>query len=451
MKKLLVVFVVLTMVCFSSMAFADMSDVSVTVDGSVQIRSRDFENLNFDKFNDAGTTRDTQERIMLDVNAKAGDDVKGKISLWNDWEDWGNLESAEGTGFGSPAKSGIDVNSFGFREAWMNFNVPGIPVNVTAGHQLLQLGNGWFLRNKHYGDDAWVVANVTGPNTVAAVNIKAAEISTHSSDQAIDGYALLDVFKLADNMTVGADLTSVLDRANSLGLGGAGAPGSVALYNLGLNFNGTLGPLVLSAQVDGQAGKTDTALGASFEGNEVVIQGKVPIDPLTIRFTAARGSGDNGIGSTTPRRDPNYEGMQTLLDIDPHYTFLYEYKIPTAAGAANYFGGVHTGFENTTALSLGAQFAASKSVNFGIDVWWLQATEAANVANLVGTGASAINGGLSHNIGWEEDINLNWQLYNNLSWNWVAGYFTPGNVYQSHNGANADAAYGLQGVLALTF
>ena len=57
------------------------------------------------------------------------------------------------------------------------------------------------------------------------------------------------------------------------------------------------------------------------------------------------------------------------LDVDPHYTFLYEYKISTAAGAKN------TGFSNTTALGLGASFAATKSLTIGADVWLLQATE----------------------------------------------------------------------------
>ena len=63
----------------------------------------------------------------------------------------------------------------GVREAWVNFNLPGVPVNVNAGHQLLSLGNGWFFRSMKYGSDAWVLANVTGNNTAAVVNVKFAE------------------------------------------------------------------------------------------------------------------------------------------------------------------------------------------------------------------------------------------------------------------------------------
>src|SRR5208337_4587815 len=147
--------------------------VDVSVGGSVQIRSRDFVNLRFNNGDPTQTYSDTQERVELDVNVKAGDDVRGKIALWNDFQDWGTLEQQQGVGFGNTTSSSSTGEHFGFREAWLSFNMPGIPVNVTAGHQLLALGQGWFLRNKHFGDDAWVVANVTGPNTAAFVNIKA--------------------------------------------------------------------------------------------------------------------------------------------------------------------------------------------------------------------------------------------------------------------------------------
>ena len=174
MKKFLAVLAVVALVCLSSMAFA----ADVTVGGSVEIRSRDFSDLGLNK-NLPETTRgdvqDTQERIRLDVNAKAGDDVKGKIELEQDFgtgaQDWGNANGAPLDV--RPDRTTLENSSaLGFREAWMSVNLPGLPVNVTAGHQLLQLGNGWFFRSKHFGSDAWVVANQTGNNTLAFVDVK---------------------------------------------------------------------------------------------------------------------------------------------------------------------------------------------------------------------------------------------------------------------------------------
>jgi hypothetical protein len=176
MKKFVVLLVVVAMTCFSAVAFA----AEVTVGGSIEVRSRDFNNLKtlpsgYDSEATANDYRDTQERIRIDINAKAGD-VKGKLELEQDFNvganDWGTgndilYNKAGGSAYSNSTQNG----NIGFREAWINFNLPGIPLNVTAGHQLLALGNGWFFKNMHYGDDAWVVANVTGGNTFAVADI----------------------------------------------------------------------------------------------------------------------------------------------------------------------------------------------------------------------------------------------------------------------------------------
>ena len=314
------------------------------------------------------------------------------------------------------------------REAWINFNLPGLPLNVNVGHQLLQLGNGWFLRNMKYGDDAWVVANVTGANTVAFVDIKAAEGSTAQADD-IDGYALLDVFKLSVTMTAGIDLTSVNDRRATLV--GAPAGASLNLQNIGLNFNGAFGMLNLKAEVDFQMGKVENIspfTDSKFKGNQIVIQGNVALDPVTVNFTAARGSGKEST-------DTDQKEMVNILDADQHYTFLYEYKMATAAGAT------HTGFSNTTALSVGGSIAASKSVTVGLDLWYLRATEEY---------VSPVDGKNSDKIGTEIDAKLNWKLYDNLTWNWRFGWVKPGDAYK-HGTVDAEDSTAVYGMLSFKF
>jgi hypothetical protein len=422
MKKFYVVLlVVIAMVFVSSIALA----MDVTVGGSVQIRSRNFNTMNFDK--DAKLNQvDTQERVIMDISAKS-DNVKGKISLWNDFEDWGRLETNQGNGFGSSTSTAVVSNTsnttqgttaghFGFKEAWLSFDLPGIPLNVTAGHQYLQLGNGWFLQNKHFGSDAWVVANVTGPNTLAFVNIKVAEGSAAIASDDADAYALLDVFKINEDMSVGFDFADVRVRP------------TIELQNFSLNFNGKFGIVKLMAQGDIQSGKITGGLTEpKFKGYEVVFQGNVGMDPVTINFLLAQGSGSKAT-------DTDVKAYVNFLDINPRYTFLYEYKLPGAGGA------VHQGFTNTTAASLGAMFAASKSLGIGLDFYWLQATE--KITNGVGEE--------SNELGYELDAKLNWKLYDNLSWNWDFGYFKPGKAFKTSAG-KTDAAMGAQGILALKF
>jgi hypothetical protein len=350
------------------------------------------------------------------------DNVKGKISLWNDFEDWGRLESNQGNGFGSSTSTAVSTGAtntaghFGFKEAWLSFNLPGIPVNVTAGHQYLQLGNGWFLQNKHFGSDAWVVANVTGPNTIAFVNIKVAEGNASFASDDADAYALLDVFKINEDVSIGIDIADVRARP------------TIELQNFSLNFNGKFGIVKIMAQGDIQSGKITGGLTEpKFKGYEAVLQGNVGLDPVTINFLLAQGSGSKPT-------DTDVKQYINFLDINPRYTFLYEYKIAGASGAA------HQGFSNTTAISLGAMFAVSKSLNIGLDVYDLIATE--KIINGVGEE--------SDEIGIEVDAKVNWKLYDNLSWNWDLGYFKPGKAYKTAAGTT-DAAMGVQGILALKF
>jgi hypothetical protein len=397
MKKFVVLLVVVAMTAISAMAYAA---AEVTVSGEMAVRSRDFSNLDMtDNVTDANSVKDTQQRVQLSVNAKAGD-VKGKITLWNDFETWDGFETQNGS-------------AIGFRESWISFNLPGIPVNVTAGHQLLTLGNGWFFRSMHYGSDAWVIANQTGNNTAALVNVKFDEGTSNAQADDTDAYVLLDVVKLSDDLTVGVDFTNLKARHSDF-----------SLYNLGLNANGKFGPVALKAELDLQAGDFDQ--NASFKGNQLVVQGNMALDPVTVNFTVARGSGDDG--------GTDVSGFANALDVDPHYTFLYEYKIPTTA----INGASHGGFSNTTALSVGASFAATKSLTIGADAWLLQATE--DVACAAGTCT-----GTTSDIGTEVDVKINWAVAENLSWNWNLGMFMPGDAMGN------DTATGVQGALSFKF
>ena len=85
-------------------------------------------------------------------------------------------------------------------------------------------------------------------------------------------------------------------------------------------------------------------------------------------------------------------------------------------------------------------FAASKSLNIGLDVYDLIATE--KVTNGLGEE--------SDEIGIEIDAKVNWKLYDNLTWNWDLGYFMPGKAYKTASG-KTDPAMGIQGILALKF
>jgi hypothetical protein len=431
MKKFLVVAVVLAIACMSSMAFA----ADVTINGYVDVRSRNFQNFDLNKNTniDTASRQTTETAFRLDVNVKA-ENAKAKLSLWNDHDQWNGKVYPDGT----KNDDGTSVSTAFIREAWIDLMIPDTPVGIKAGHQLIQIANGWFFRSNYGGSDAWIVYSKMGNNTFALQDVKVREgANINSAADDADLYTAMGSMKMGDK-TLGIDLSVLRDNAGVILVApGAGQNGEGKLYNLGLNFNGKVGPATLKAEVDLQNGKAKSGgTDVKYSGNQFVVQASMPMDKLTLNATVARGSGDK-----TPVSADKREGIVNLMDIGQHYTLIYEYRIRGAAGTTN------TGFRNTTALEVGAMFQATKTVAVGADLWFLQATEKTNINPI----AAGTNGGAnSSDLGTELDVKLNWQITKEVSWNWQLGYFAPGAAYQNAAGTK-DAAYGAQGILSMSF
>jgi hypothetical protein len=441
MKKFLVVLVIVAMTCMSSMAFA----ADIAVSGSIEYLMRSFVNLDLN--DSSGTISDnrstTQERVRLNIDAKAGDVLSGRIGLENDWDTWGRFEQTQGNKANTGTSGSLDL-----REAWIGFRVPGTPVGIKGGHMLLQLGNAWFFRSMKYGSDAWVAYTDIDALHLGIVDIKVAENVTTLADDT-DAYAFVAAYKLSDTMSAGVNFTNINDRAGKTftGLYGFVAADRIIeakMQNLEAHFTGAVGPVKLNAEVDLQMGKA-TGVGANlgdhkFKGNQVVLQANMALDPLTINATLARGSGAD---TTSASPDTDFKEYIALMDADVHYTLVYEYLVKTAAQQS--FAATHTGFGNTTAVSVGAAFNVSKNLMIGADVWMLQATEDVSL-----NGATP-----SNKLGNEIDAKINWKLYENLTWNTTIGYFMPGDAYKFQvtptTTRDADNARAIQSVLSFKF
>jgi hypothetical protein len=456
MKKFVVLLVVAALTCISTSAFAAHEEestqpgivksepgvtagVAMTFSGSIDIRER-FYNLD-----GQDRTTNTQERVRFNVDAKVGDYLNGRITIENDWDTFGREEAPQGNATGGitvpnqPTALSSTSGRLDIREAWMNFMIPGIPVGVKVGHQLLQLGNGWFFRDMKYGSDAWVVYNGTGNNTLAFYDVRVGEnvrpVSNGFSgqpDQDIDFYGILDAYKLADGV-VSVDFTWAAAPAGVV----AGLPDKTNLYNLGLSYAAKTGPVHLKAEVDLQSGKSDNfnlvtgPLAGSqmkFKGYQGVVQANLPMDALNINATLAYGTGIKA-------GDTDFKQIFTVMDADQHYSLIYEYLEKTAAGAT------HTGFANTEAANLGAMYNVFKTLAVGFDYWYLKASQEV-----------ALNGNASKskNLGNEVDFKLNWKLYDNLTWNWQVGWLKHGDAYK-HVATDADDSTAVLGMLTFKF
>jgi len=466
MKKFIAVLAVLALTLVASVAMAE-----VTVSGSVDIRSLGLNNV-VDQNSKLSSSTDkvfnTQERIRINVDAKH-ENVKGRITIENDWDVWGRFESPQGnatitsaaTGTTLPITSTSDAGRLKIREGWIDFTIPGAgPAHVKVGHQFLQLGNGWFFRSGKYGSDAWVVG-LPGKNTIAFVDVKFSEQTNNNSDD-VDAYVLLDNFKIDDTKTVGVYFARVADkqgkflasRFNSESPAGGAAGNFQAeigdeanIDTIGLWFNGKLGPINLQAELNQQMNKWKSASGGDtkFKGNQIVVQANMPINPLSVNATIAMGSGIDLQGGGN-----DFKQIVTALDADPHYTFVYEYLTKTACITSTAWNatlgesvpvyGKNTGFCNTTALNLGAGFAVSKNISVNLDYWMLKATEKVSI-----NGAA-----LSDDVGNEIDLVLKFKLYDQLTWNWQIGRLMPGKAYD-YAAAAADDVDAIQGILSYKF
>ena len=446
MKKFLAIIAVLALTVISTAAMAE-----VTVSGSIDIRSLSLNNTSDFSSKATDNQRTTQERIRINVDAK-NDNVKGRVTFENDWEIWATQTRTDPSGAPlSGLKTGVEarpgqatnVNKFGFREAWIDFTLPGAsPAHLKVGHQFLQLGNGWFFRSNKYGSDAWLVG-LPGKNTIAFVNVKAWEGTSTQNDD-IDTYVLLDNYKIDDTKTVGVYVAHTMDRRNQLfgGKFGLGTTGTEATFdNIGLWFNGKLGALNLQAEFDVQMGKAKGASGApdsKFKGNQIVIQGNMPIGAAAVNFLIGRGTGQD-VNSTSN----DFESYIPLLDADPHYTVVYEYFSPTACttnGSIVTGGMKNTGFCNTTALGIGGSMAITKWLTTDLNLFYLQATEK----------LSDQRGGTTDELGTEIDLVLKFKLYDQLTWNWQIARLMPGKAYQGAT-TDADDMDAIQGILSYKF
>ncbi len=416
MKKILVLLVVLAITMISSMAFAELA-----VNGSVETRSWNTNNRDLTDLTGDHDTR-TQTRVRLNVDGKAGDAAKARISIENDWDTWGRLEAYQ-----ADASMGTFLR---LREAWMDVTLPLGGLHLRGGHQLLALGNGWFFQSMKYGSDAWVLFTDIGALHLGLVDVKVDEgfIAPGPTPPAgsaigaddVDAYVAVASYKISDTMKAGIDITDVKKRQS-----GISNNDPDEMFNISANFAGKIGPVNLKAQADVQMGDNGVRpTSVDYSGMQLVAQANVALDPVVINATIGFGSGDDAA-----TLDEN-EGYVNYLDANQHYATIYEYLVGQPAG----FGvGTHKGFANTLAIGVGASFKVTPNLSLGADVWMLKANEAPVLADDA--------------LGMEVDLKVNWKLADNVTWNWQIAQFMADDAY----GPNPDDTTAIIGVLGVTF
>ncbi|MBF0537317.1 MAG: alginate export family protein [Nitrospirae bacterium] len=361
-------------------------------------------------------------RIRLGVDAQVSKEVEGFIELESgtnntDTYKWGNASASDTGAKGIFPEGNTKKGTLALRQAWILYtqNMYGVKV----GHQLLALGNGLFFDHTKFGDDAIVVfANPTKEVHVGVLTIKLNEQLTNHPDDG-DAYVALLTYK-SGGANLGVDATYVNDQAfYSL----VPSYNHAHVWNFGLRGDYTTGGLKLRGDIELQAGTFDGAAKvqnaavkgwAGLAGLDYKLNGGVPV---TLTLEGAYGS-----GKAADDNSKDFKTFITSLGNDQHYTFVYEYKLKSAAGS------ISTGLANTLYLKGGANANLTKDLDGELYVYWLQAAKKVALNAVAG---SPLSPSPSTDLGWEIDSKVTYKLTKNLKY-WVeGGYMFVGKAYDS--------------------
>jgi hypothetical protein len=104
--------------------------------------------------------------------------------------------------------------------------------------------------------------NQTGNNTLALVNVKISE-----------GLRIIGRFRRVSNDVIKLGETQHWESIFRTLKPGTGPRGiKMDLMNVGINFNGKIGPVALKAQFDQNMGDETLGVKQDFKGNEIVVQ-----------------------------------------------------------------------------------------------------------------------------------------------------------------------------------
>jgi hypothetical protein len=342
-----------------------------------------------------------------------------------------------------------------FRQLWIQYTGSGLlgaPAGLKAGHMLITLGEGQFLRNDRFGNDAillWVDPIKELHLLIGTTKLQegTTALGSINSTDDLDGYVALITFKLNKDHTIGANYTLAHSDGNLPSLAGIPNCETLNFQNAGIHANGKIMGLSYAAEADMNFGKAEDVLGtgndAKFKGWGVFAKVGYMLDPVNIRASFAMGSGDDDFDDINAE-DMDVKEFQTLQGTDatgaiarfPHYTQIYERSVRTAAfeGIVTTFPGQNirtTGIANTTYFNLGFDVSPVKEVSISLDGYLLRATETGAWEDFVGNS-------VDEDLGWEIDSKFNWKFAKNLTYFIEAGIFKPGDFYKDAFGGDTD-------------
>ncbi|GAB4422471.1 MAG: alginate export family protein [Thermodesulfovibrionales bacterium] len=450
MKKYLALILgVLFVLGFAASAFAIHAEIpsetqaavakgttQITIGG--EIRARGEIQQNTSDFNDDKADHKSyyDERVRLSIKADVTKNTTAFVHLES-----GDASNKSDVTWGTEAPEAKGVYGFGngkqsslyILEAWIlhkGSGLLGIPAGFKIGHQPLALGNKLFFDHSKFGDDAIVLfMDPTKELHVGLLTAKFKEADDRMSKDAT-GYVGLFNYRTKE-FGFSGDVTYVDHQNNTGGFPGiAGA--DVHLWNFALRGDTNIGGLGIKGDVELQTGKIMDTGGPDqkFRGWAALVGLSYKVAPVTLSLDYAYGSGDNNA------TDNKFSTFVTALSGVQNYTYVYDYRTKTAAGASG------TGIANTQYLKGGVSASLAKDLTGDLNLYWLRAVK------------SPTTGESSKDIGTEIDWLVKYKIDRNLTY-WVeGGYLFAGNAFKwiiPTGTKDPDNAYAVRHGISLSF
>jgi hypothetical protein len=463
--------------------FTAESYAAVEVGGTIDVRGRWRENNNDLNKDASGSYALWQEKVNIWVDAKVAEGLKGYVELQSGGgasKGWFTLGTGRTSADAAPNSFMYENESLGgiqIRYAYIDFMIPSTPVGIKIGHFPVVLGHSIWANTGIWGSDGLLLYVVPIKELMIGLGtLKGFETATNAERSDADLYVLLANYTFIPKNTVGFN-ASYIARAggnnNILGneywadqsAGGAANDtantqafnliNNVKVWNVMLTVDGALDfGLGYKFEIDKQFGKfttgatTGTATATDFKTSGLALLAGADFkiaDIAKVGLDVAYGSGDKctawvaeTAGSNCSSSGTKFEGYLNFNDYA--YTMIYE-DIVGQKRATSSLTAADLGLYNTMYAKLGAGATPIKDMSIDLNLYYLRAVKEYYYNQ-------------KKNIGFEADLIFGYNIYKNLKWTFMAGYFMPGNHYDEINSADTvkgDAAWAFEQKLSLKF
>jgi hypothetical protein len=451
MKKFVMLTVSVALIAFFAMPKAASAAAQIIFSGDYQVVGIASDNVS-DRNKDTNDHAAYVEQRFRLTHIAAVENVKGVFGIEIGWDEWGKSYSYQGAGqtLGAGGDSGMigDTPSTNMevRMAYIEFNVPGMPLTVTAGKQPLMTHNHAILSSAAFSPGLKFDYKIAEGSKLSLWWAKTAEGTVSSSTLRGNGDADSDMYTLEfSQKTKSYDfgvygVYAADHRENDVAAGTTSTTATAMSYKDDIYWTGMwagfmAGPAKLGVDAIYSFGKRDRSYtgetNQDYNGYLLRVDGSVNMGGPTLDFMSVYASGDN---DSTDNKINNFAYVDasarypTLGLLLPGPNLLYwgngiateEYAqicLPVS-GYSAYDSGYSLGRWFTM---VGATMPVDK-LKLVAKYWYLQTTEKFPSAYNYRT----------KEIGHEVDLEAHYQMTPNLTLSVEGDYLFAGNYFKTN-------------------